>query len=47
MSLPGKGPERHICPTIVMCHLERRELGGANKIITLWSGGHVFSMYGE
>ncbi len=42
MSLPGKGLEGYICPTIVTSwwrHLERHELVGANKI-TLWSGGH-------
>ncbi len=34
MSLPGKGLEGHICPTIVTPwwrHLERRELAGAKK----------------
>ncbi len=42
MSLPGKGREGHICPTIVTSwwhHLEHHELGGAKIIITLWSGG--------
>ncbi len=42
MSLPAKGLEGHICPTIVTSwwlHLERHELGGAKRFITLWSGG--------
>ncbi len=49
MSFPGKGQEGYICPTIVtsrwrqcdviLAHLERHALGGATKIITLWSGG--------
>ncbi len=42
MSLPGKGLEGHICPTIVTsrwCHLEHYELGGAKKIITCGHGG--------
>ncbi len=37
MSLPGKGREGHICPSIVTSwwrHLECHALGGANKIIT-------------
>ncbi len=36
MSLPGKGQEGHICPTIVTSWW-RYELGGAKTIITLWS----------
>ncbi len=42
MSLHGKGLEGHVCPTFVTSwwrHLEHHELGGANIIITLWSGG--------
>ncbi len=42
ISLPGKGLEGHICPTIVISewrHLERHEIGGANKIITLLPWG--------
>ncbi len=34
MSLPGKGLEGHMCPTIVTSwwhHLECHELGGAKK----------------
>ncbi len=49
MSLPGKGLEGHICPTIVTSwwnHLERHELGGAKKI-ALSSGGHELLKYGE
>ncbi len=52
MSLPGKGLEGHICPTIVMpwwLHCDdiqsSHELGGANKIITLW--GHELLKCGE
>ncbi len=50
MSLPGKGLKGHMCPTILTslwCHLERHELRGANKIITLWSGGHELLKYGK
>ncbi len=50
MSLPGKGLEGHIYPTFVMSwwrHLEHHALGGATKIITLWSGAHGLMNYGE
>ncbi len=29
------------------CHLEHLEHGGAKRIITLWSEGHVLLKYGE
>ncbi len=58
MSLPCEGLEGHLCPSLVKDwkdmyvpllwrHLEHHEVGGATKMITLWSGGHELLMYGE
>ncbi len=40
----------HYCNVIVVSlwhHLERRAVGGATKIIKMWSGGHELLNYGE
>ncbi len=40
----------HYCDIMVVSllrHLERHELCGSTKIITLWSGGHELLNYGE
>ncbi len=54
MSLPRKRTKQaymsYYCDATVasfLCHLEHHELGGATKIITLWSGDHELLNYGE
>ncbi len=43
MSLPGKGWEGHICPTILTLwwhHLEHHESGGSKKTYSIAVRGH-------